>query len=82
MDSYQALEGEVIQLTSFVRNIAGGSITFVIQPWITHDGPRTMGIILAVLVGVINLTSVAFQIWGKEAQRRTVGADDMLVFTS
>jgi MFS family permease len=73
LDSYPELEGETVQLSTFTRQIVGGAFTFCIQPWIEQNGPRTTIIILTVLVVVAHLTSVAFQIWGKTARKRSAG---------
>ncbi|KAK0384729.1 hypothetical protein NLU13_7207 [Sarocladium strictum] len=71
LDAYPDLEGEIVQLSTFLRQIVGGAFTFCIQPWIDRNGPRTTIIILTTLVAVAHVTSVAFQIWGKAARRRS-----------
>ncbi|KIW18236.1 hypothetical protein PV08_02524 [Exophiala spinifera] len=70
-DCYNELSGETVQLTNFVRNAVGGAITFVIQPWINQNGARNTSIIIAILVLVLNLSSVVFQIWGKTIRALT-----------
>lgn len=71
LDSYVDLSGEIVQLSNFIRNVAGGAFTFGIQPWITYNGAQTTSIIIAGLVFVLNLSSIAFQIWGKAIRKRT-----------
>ncbi|KAL2202476.1 MFS general substrate transporter, partial [Sarocladium strictum] len=71
LDSYPELEGEIVQLSTFTRQILGGAFSFCIQPWINHNGPQTTIIILTVIVVVAHVTSIAFQIWGKDARRKT-----------
>lgn len=72
LDSYPELEPEIVQLSSFIRQIVGGAFTFCIQPWIDHNGPRNTLIILTTIVVVAHTTSVAFQVWGKDARRKSV----------
>lgn len=71
LDSYADIVGEVVQLTNFLRNVAGGAFTFGIQPWVNYNGARNTSIILAVLILVLNLSSIPLQIWGKDIRRRT-----------
>ncbi|OJD15365.1 hypothetical protein AJ78_04370 [Emergomyces pasteurianus Ep9510] len=71
LDSYPDLEDEVVQLSNFLRNIIGGATTFGIQPWLEHNGRRDTIIIIAVLVFVINSSSIGFQIWGKRFRTKT-----------
>ncbi|OAX82132.1 hypothetical protein ACJ72_03515 [Emergomyces africanus] len=71
LDSYPDLEDEVVQLTNFLRNVICGATTFGIQPWLEYNGRRDTIIIIAVLVFVINLSSIGFQIWGKQIRTMT-----------
>ncbi|KAK5050983.1 hypothetical protein LTR84_003542 [Exophiala bonariae] len=71
LDSYVDLSGEIVQLSNFIRNLVGGAFTFGIQPWITYNGAQTTSIIIAVVIFVLNLSSIPFQIWGKSIRRRT-----------
>jgi hypothetical protein len=66
LDCYDDLSGEIVQLTNFLRNAIAGALTFIIQPWVIHNGARDTSIIIGLLILAINLTTVAFQIWGKK----------------
>jgi MFS family permease len=71
LDSYPALEDEIVQLSNFVRNVGGGAMTFCIQPWINMSGPRNTVIYIVVIVFVVHGTSILFQFWGKNLRRRS-----------
>lgn len=71
LDCYDDLSGEIVQLTSFIRNAVAGALTFIIQPWVNYNGPRNTSIIIAMLLLVLNLSSIVFQIWGKRIRVKT-----------
>lgn len=71
LDSYVDIAGEIVQLTNFLRNVAGGVFTFGIQPWVNYNGARNTSIILAMLILVLNLSSIPLQVWGKAIRRKT-----------
>ncbi|PGG96339.1 hypothetical protein GX51_07869 [Blastomyces parvus] len=71
LDSYPDMEDEIVQLSNFLRNIICGATTFGIQPWLEYNGRRNTIIIIAMLVFVINLSSIGFQIWGKRIRTKT-----------
>ncbi|PGH07013.1 hypothetical protein GX51_02053 [Blastomyces parvus] len=71
LDSYPDLDDEIVQVSNFLRNIICGATTFGIQPWLDYNGVRDTIIIIAVLVFVINLSSVVFQIWGKQIRTKS-----------
>ena len=71
LDCYDDLAGEIVQLTSFIRNAVAGALTFIIQPWVNYNGARNTSIIIAMLLLVLNLSSIIFQIWGKQIRSKT-----------
>jgi MFS family permease len=71
LDCYNDLSGEIVQLTNFLRNAIAGALTFVIQPWVNHNGARYTSVIIGLLLLAINLTSIVFQVWGKKFRANT-----------
>ncbi|CAG7556457.1 unnamed protein product [Fusarium equiseti] len=71
LDSYPELEDEIVQLSNFIRNVVGGALSFCVQPWINVSGPRNAIIYIVVIIFVVHLTSIVFQVWGKNMRRKS-----------